>query len=93
MRLKHIAEIKTNFPEADFWLIRKGYISNLGKPTKTFNSSHIGIKVTSEDVLPNYLFYALTYLHSLKYFEQFSKGVLNIKHITVDDVKNIKIDE
>ena len=24
LRLKYVCEIKTNFPEADFWLIRKG---------------------------------------------------------------------
>ncbi|WP_435276264.1 hypothetical protein ACMAZF_04455 [Psychrobium sp. nBUS_13] len=40
--LFNIAKIKTNFPEADFWLVRKGGEFDVGKPTKTYKPENIG---------------------------------------------------
>ena len=55
LRLKYLCEIKTNFPEADFWLIRKGDEKVVGTPVKKFEPQHIGIKVIKTDILiPNF---------------------------------------
>ena len=90
MKLKHLCEIKTNFPEADFWLIRKGSEKEVGRPTKEFSPENIGIKVIETEVLyPQYLYYALMNLHSQGKFEQISHGTLRLKNITVSDIKNI----
>ena len=40
MRLKDVCEIKLNFPEADFLLMRKGGEMEVGKPTKEFSSEN-----------------------------------------------------
>lgn len=91
MKLKDKATIKTNFPEADFWIIRKGSESDVGKPTKKFSEYHIGIKVTSDDLLPDYLYYAMTYLHNEGYYKPLATGTTNLVNIQVKDVKNIQI--
>jgi hypothetical protein len=90
MKLKYLCEVKTNFPDADFWLIRKGTIKEVGKPTKKYSPENIGIKVTKPDVIyPDYLYYALMSLHNQGEFEKFSRGTLKLQNIRVDDIKNI----
>jgi hypothetical protein len=63
MKLKDLAEVKTNFPDADFWLKRVNSIDNVGEPVKEFKETRIGIKVLRTDILlPTYLYYAMMHL-------------------------------
>jgi hypothetical protein len=85
MQLKHICEIKSNFPDADFWLIRKGSANKVGTPVKVFNPEHIGIKIKSEGkefVIPQYLFYWFQHLQMRGFFAKHATGVLKLVHIT-----------
>lgn len=91
INLSELAKIKTNFPEADFWIIRQGSEDKVGSPTRKFSPEYIGIKVTSGLLLPNYLYYAIEYLHSSGYFKSLHSGTLMKKHIKVSDVKNIRL--
>jgi hypothetical protein len=92
LKLFNIATVKTNFPDADFWLIRKGSDSTVGQPTKTYHPERIGIRVDqTQIVLPDYLFYVLTALHQVGYFRRRAKGTLSLQHITVNDVEQIKL--
>lgn len=90
-KLSEKAEIKLDFPDADFWIIRRGSENNLGKPTKNFNKEHIGVKIKSEDVLPQFLYYAMEYIYSKGYYRNLSVGTTNLKNIKVSDVSNIII--
>jgi restriction endonuclease S subunit len=91
MKLGYLCDIRTNFPDADFWLVRKGSESEVGRPTKEFSPENIGIKVIETDILyPQYLYYALMNLHNQGKFEELSHGTLRLKNIKVDDIKNIK---
>jgi hypothetical protein len=90
-KLSNVADIKVNFPEADFWLTRKGTIKELGKPTKNFNKEKIGIKVTSNKIDTNYLFYMIQYLHTNSFFEKEAIGVLDLKNIRVSTIKDIQL--
>lgn len=90
IRLKDLAEIKTNFENADFWLWRRNTEDKVGSPTKEFNPEHIGIKVIRTDImLPDYLYYVIQYLHSQGYFKQLSKGTTRLVNIKSQDVANI----
>lgn len=89
--LSEKAEIKTNFPEADFWIIRKGTENKVGSPTKDFSPEHIGIKVISDNLLPDYLYYAMQYIHSTGYYRNLSVGTLSLKNIKVSDVADIRL--
>ena len=90
--LDELCTVKTNFKDADFWIVRNGDAKNVGKPTKTFSPEHIGIKVVKTDVVdPQYLFYVMLYAHGQGYFERLAHGVLKKQHITTDDVKNFKM--
>lgn len=92
LKLFNIATVKTNFQNADFWLIRKGSECEVGKPTREYHRERIGIKVDQPQiVLPNYLFYVLQALHGVGYFKRIAKGTLKLKHITVNDVEQIKL--
>jgi restriction endonuclease S subunit len=91
MKLGQLCDIRTNFPEADFWLIRKGNDDEVGKPTKEFSPENIGIKVIETDILfPQYLYYALLNLFNQGKFINLSTGTLRLKHIRTEDIKNIK---
>lgn len=90
MRLSHLAIIKINFPDADFWLIRKGSSSKVGKPVKAFKKEHIGIKVDSPALNANYLYYCMLHLYTESYWVNRCYGSLLLQHIKVEDVKNIE---
>jgi len=91
-KLKNFATIKTNFSDADFWIIRRGSLKTVGKPVKEFNPEHIGISVTRTDIInPDYLYYVFMHLHSQGYFANHSSGVTNLVNITPDIVKNIPL--
>ena len=93
LKLFNIATVKTNFPNADFWLIRKGSFKEVGRPTKEYHPERIGIKVSQPQIaLSDYLYYVLMALHGVGYFERKAKGTLNLKHITVKDVEQIKLE-
>lgn len=90
-KLSDVADIKINFPEANFWLIRKGSIEEVGRPTKSFKKEKIGIKVTSDKIDPNYLFYMFQYLHTKGFFEKEAVGMLNLKNIRISTIKDIQL--
>lgn len=91
-KLKDFALIQTNMPEADFWIIRKGDENKVGMPTKSFSPENIGIKIQNTDkVLPQYLYYIILNLYNQGYFQSHAKGTLLLKHISVETVKNMPL--
>ena len=80
---------KTNFPGADFWLIRKGSAKKLGTPVKEFSKEYIGVKVDEAVFVVGYAYYLFMYLHSLGAYRGFAKGTTNLQHITLEDCKLI----
>jgi hypothetical protein len=92
MRLKDLCDVKTDFPDADFWITRKGDVDSVGKPTKEFDPEKIGIKVVRTDLLlPDYLYYVFEFLVINGSFASMSSGTTKLKNITVDDVKNLRV--
>jgi len=90
--LGDLAYIQTNYPEADFWIVRKGSDKTVGSVTKEFKPQHIGIKVIATETLdPGYLYYALMNIYNQGYFRNKAIGSLNLKHIRVQDIKEIPI--
>ena len=90
-RLKDYAEIRTNFPDADFWVVRRGTQEAVGKPVKEFSPEHIGIKVSSDDLLPNYLYYALMNAHMSGVFQGIAHGTTDLVNIRAQDIENISL--
>ncbi len=92
MRLKDLCDVKTDFPDADFWITRKGDIDSVGKPTKEFDPEKIGVKVVRTDLLlPDYLYYVFEFLVMNGSFATMASGTTKLKNITVDDVKNLPV--
>jgi hypothetical protein len=92
MTIGDVCEFKTNFEDADFWLIRKGSETTVGKPTKEYSPEHIGVKVTATDLLvPSYLYYVFMHLHQSGKFIPMANGTLKLKNIKISDIKSIPI--
>jgi hypothetical protein len=92
MILNDLCEIKTNFADADFWIVRRGTKESLGKPSREFSPEKIGIKVVATELLDaNYLFYMFQYLHSTGIFEKMGTGALRLVNIRTEDIKRIPI--
>ena len=84
--------VKTNWPEADFWLQKRGSEQNVGKPMRKFSKVqgqyNIGIKVP-KGMNKEYVYAQLAALFRKGYWQTHSYGTLNLQHIRVDDVKKI----
>lgn len=94
MTLGNICTFKTNFPEADFWLQRKGSEKTVGSPTKEFYEENIGVQVKEEykdKVDAGYLYYYFQFLHMKGFFAPISHGTLSLKNITISDIKSIPV--
>jgi len=92
IRLKDLARVSVNMPDADFWIIRKGSDKTVGTPVKEFNPERIGVKIVRTDVLePQYLYYAIMHLHNQGYFAKVAVGTLKLVNIKVADVANISL--
>ena len=92
--LQDIAEIRTDFPKADFWLQRKGSEKTIGKPKKAYYAEDIGIKIRPEyqgHISPEYIYYSLEYLHRKGVFENMAVGSLALKNLRISDVKALPI--
>jgi len=87
-----LVDFKTNFEDADFWLIRKGSDNMVGKPIKEYSPEHIGVKIKEgSPIFSDYLFYVFMMLQQQGIFTQLSKGTTRLKNIRVSDIKNIPI--
>lgn len=92
MRLSDVATIKTNFQDADFWLVRRGSLKTVGQPVREFNPEHIGVKVHNTDLLlPRYLFICFEALHLEGRWQPLATGTLSLVNIRVSDVRKIEL--
>lgn len=93
MTIGELCEFKTDFPDADFWLVKKGNRKEIGKPVKKFSPEHIGVKVVRTDVLlPDYLYYVFMSLQDRGLFETLADvNDGGNRVIRIDKLKNIPI--
>ena len=91
MKLDDLCDVRTNFPEADFWIIRRGSIEAVGKPIKTFSKEAIGIKVVSDALVPDYLYYWFMHLHASGIFQQLATGSLRLVNIRTADIAHLPV--
>jgi len=90
--LGDLISISTGREDADLYVIRRGSLESVGKPTKEYNKEAYGITIKDRDVLvPQYLYYMLMYVHSSGYFKSKAKGSTNLVNITKDDILNIPV--
>ena len=92
-RLKDVAKVATNMPDADFWIVRRGSEKNVGSVVEEYNREHIGIKVTSSEVVPRFMYYAMMHLHNQGVWKRMATGTTNLVNINVQDVRNISLQE
>lgn len=92
MKLSDVSTIRSNFPEAHFWIVRRGSVERVGEPVRVFNPEHIGIRIERTDLLlPDYLFYSLLAIHQQGAWKQIATGTLSLVNIRVSDVRCIEL--
>lgn len=92
MKLCDLCTIRVDFPEANFWIVRRGSESRCGEPTRVYNPEHIGVRVERTDILlPDYLFYVFVAIHNTGYWRQQVTGSTNLVNIKVSAVRNIEL--
>lgn len=93
MTIGDLCEFKTDFPDADFWLIKKGKKNDVGTPTKVFSPDNIGVKVIRTDLLlPSYLFYVFQHLKNEGVFDILSDvNDGGTRVIRLKDLKSLKV--
>tara|TARA_R110001592_G_scaffold131517_4_gene345505 strand:+ start:441 stop:887 length:447 start_codon:yes stop_codon:yes gene_type:complete len=86
-------KIKSNFPDADFWLQTRGSKHNVGQPKNEFGEIqgkyNIGIKITDDSVNKEHLWRYLWDLFNGGHWQIHSYGTLNLQHIRTSDVHDI----
>ena len=92
MNLSDVATIRTDFPDADFWLVRRGTLDRCGEPQHEFNPEHIGVKVERTDLLlPTFLFYLMMHVHQQGFWKARATGTTNLVNIQTADVRGIEL--
>ena len=92
MKLSDVAQVRTDFVVADFWLVRRGSVESVGEPGREYSPYHIGIRVEQTGlILPNYLYYVFVHLHQSGQWKPLAIGSLKLVHIRTKDVKNIAL--
>lgn len=92
MRLQDVATIAACFPDADFWIVRRGSLTTVGRPTYTFNREHIGIKVVRTDlILPQYLYYSMVNIFESGSWQSIATGTTALVNLRVSDIKHIAL--
>ncbi len=92
MKLSDVSTIRLNYPEAHFWIVRRGSVERVGEPVRVFNPEHIGIRIERTDILlPDYLFYAMQAIHLQGSWKQIATGTLSLVNIRVSDVRSIEL--
>ena len=92
MKLSNVCTISMNYPEAHFWIVRRGSAERVGAPTREFNQEHIGIRVERLGILlPDYLYYVMVHIHQSGYWKRMARGTLELVHIRVSDVREIEL--
>lgn len=85
-------EIRTNFPEADFWITRRGSADKLGSVSDTFNPESFGVRNRNHQIDPTYLRYALEHVHNQGWYKGRGHGTTNLQNIRLEDVRSIPIE-
>lgn len=81
---------KTNHPDADFWIARRGSSKTVGKPHREFAPESIGITVNREHLDPDYAYYLMEHLHQKGHWAERATGTTNLVNINNKHIKELQ---
>ncbi len=81
---------KTNHPDADFWIARRGSSKTVGKPHREFAPESIGITVNREHLDPSYAYYLMEHLHQKGHWAERATGTTNLVNINNKHIKELQ---
>jgi hypothetical protein len=91
MKLRDFCTIKVGLVSADFWIVRRGSRKTVGMPVREFNPEHFGVVVFSSELLPDYLFLVLLYIHSTGVWEVVATGSTYLVNIRKQDILDLPV--
>ncbi len=81
---------KTNHPDADFWIARRGSSKTVGKPHREYSPHSIGITVNREHLDPDYAFHLMDHLHQKGHWAERATGTTNLVNIDNSHIKELQ---
>lgn len=81
---------RTNHPDADFWIARRGSSTTVGKPHREFNPESIGITVNRDHLDPGYAYYLMEHLHQKGHWAERATGTTNLVNINNNHIKELQ---
>jgi hypothetical protein len=94
MKLRDLITLKTNDPDAEFWIVRRGSIEKVGMPSKEYSKESYGVRIkpgAEKIILAGYLYYAMLNLHSQGVWQRLSIGTTGLRNITKKDILDIPL--
>lgn len=93
MKIGDVVSVVQGNEDADFWIVRRGSVENLGKVLDQYDPNAFGITIKDSEMLDvNYAKYFFKYLHMRGTWAQHSHGSLRLVHITKEDVLNLPLE-
>jgi len=80
--------IRNNFADADFWLVNKGSLKDLGKPVQEFQPYYTGIQCPAL-ILPDYGYYLCVYFQQIGVWQRCGIGSTNYKNLRIADIRRV----
>jgi hypothetical protein len=80
--------VKNNFDDADFWLVNKGSLKDLGNPVKQFQPYYTGLKCPVL-IWPDYGYYLCVYFQQIGVWRRCGVGSTNYKNLRISDIRRV----
>lgn len=91
MKLRDFCTVKVGLVIADFWIVRRGSRKAVGMPVRDYNPEHYGVVVISPDLLPDYLFVVLLWIHSTGVWEIVATGSTELVNLRKKDILDLPV--
>jgi hypothetical protein len=80
--------VKNDFADADFWLINKGSLKDLGKPVREFQHYYTCIQCPVL-IWPDYGYYLCVYFQQIGVWERLGIGTTSYKNLRITDIRKV----
>jgi hypothetical protein len=93
-KLHDVCEIKKNFKDADFWMVRSHSDTGVGRPVREYKEDYIGLRVRDsyiDKMNADFLYFCMTNLFNLGVWKNYSSGSTGLQHLPIAAVKMFEL--
>lgn len=93
-KLQDICEIKKNFKDADFWMVRSHSDTGIGKPVKEYKEDYIGLRIRDsyiDKMNADFLYFCMMNLFNRGVWKYYASGSTELQHLPIAAVKMFEL--